>query len=442
LEAVQATVRSAIQCAEAPAWAQSPDVVLQCLDGVEQAERCLAVAKLHLIRQVDVQGIAAADGTRVGTWLWHRLRVTGAAARRLVRLAKAVDDRPGLDRALCDGVVSVDQVAAIVKSLDALPTDVGADVTAKAEAEMLGWADQLDPRELTVVGARVLEHVAPEVAEALDEKRVQRDTRSAFAARSLSLFDQGDGRVRISGWLDTEMAAVVTAALDPLCSPRHRPNPNTGGAGVGGGLGADGAGPTGAADRVVADERTYGQRRADALVEVCRLVLNTGDLPENGGDRPQLTVTIRFSDLRDQVGAATLDTGGQLTATHARRLACDAHLLPAVLGTQGQVLDVGQSRRLITGALRRALVVRDHGCAFPGCDRPPRWTEGHHIRSWIDGGPTSLDNSVLLCGPHHRMIHHSDWSVRLGHDGLPEFLPPAHLDPHQRPRRNIYHHRT
>jgi hypothetical protein len=286
------------------------------------------------------------------------------------------------------------------------------------------------------------------------------------------------------------MAAVVTAALDPLCSPRHRPNPNpntgTGagagtdsypgtrpgsGTGVGGGLGADGAGlrdgaglgggpgftgggpglgggpgfdggPTSAADRVVADERTYGQRRADALVEVCRLVLNTGDLPENGGDRPQLTVTIRFSDLRDQVGAATLDTGDRLTATHARRLACDAHLLPAVLGSQGQVLDVGQSRRLITGALRRALVVRDGGCAFPGCDRPPRWTEGHHIRSWVDGGPTSLDNSVLLCGPHHRMIHHSDWSVRLGHDGLPEFLPPAHLDPQQRPRRNIYHHRT
>jgi hypothetical protein len=170
--------------------------------------------------------------------------------------------------------------------------------------------------------------------------------------------------------------------------------------------------------------------------------LNTGQLPENGGDRPQLTITINFNDLRDQTGTATLDTGDQLTPTQARRLACDAHLLPAVLGSQGQVLDVGQSRRLITGALRRALVLRDRGCAFPGCDRPPRWTEGHHIQPWTHGGPTTLDNSVLLCGPHHRVIHHSTWTVRLAPDRHPEFTPPAYLDPEQRPRRNIYHHRT
>jgi hypothetical protein len=177
-------------------------------------------------------------------------------------------------------------------------------------------------------------------------------------------------------------------------------------------------------------------------VEICRLALNTGKLPENGGDRPQVTVTINFDNLRDQIGAATLDTGERLTPAQARRLACDAQLLPAVLGTHGQVLDLGQSRRLITGALRRALVLRDGGCAFPGCDRPPRWTEGHHIQPWSNGGATSLDNSVLLCGPHHRVIHHSTWQVRLGPDQQPEFIPPGHVDLEQRPRRNIYHHRT
>jgi hypothetical protein len=218
------------------------------------------------------------------------------------------------------------------------------------------------------------------------------------------------------------------------------------GAGMGGNAGTAGPGgvgdPPGIGDPAVADQRTSGQRRADALVELCRLTLNTGELPENGGDRPQLTITINFNDLREKTGTATLDTGDQLTPTQARRLACDAHLLPAVLGSQGQVLDVGQSRRLITGALRRALVLRDRGCAFPGCDRPPRWTEGHHIQPWTDGGPTTLDNSVLLCGPHHRAIHHSTWQVRLGPDRRPEFIPPAYLDPEQRPRRNIYHHRT
>jgi hypothetical protein len=181
-----------------------------------------------------------------------------------------------------------------------------------------------------------------------------------------------------------------------------------------------------------------GQRRADALVEVCRLALNTGDLPVNGGDRPQVTVTIPFDLLLAQLGAATLDTGERLSPAQARRLACDAQILPAVLGGEGQVLDVGQSRRLFTGPLRRALVLRDRGCAFPGCDRPHRWADGHHIRSWVDGGPTSLDNAVLLCRHHH----HSDWTVRLGHDGMPEFIPPACIDLHQRPRRNVYHRRT
>lgn len=137
-----------------------------------------------------------------------------------------------------------------------------------------------------------------------------------------------------------------------------------------------------------------------------------------------------------------LHSGQRLTAGQVRRLACDAQVLPAVLGGEGQVLDVGQSRRLINGPLRRALVLRDGGCAFPGCDRPARWCHGDHIRSWVDGGPTALDNAVLLCGRHHRLVHAGDWVVRLGHDSRPEFVPPAYVDPHRRPRRNSYHRRT
>jgi hypothetical protein len=226
--------------------------------------------------------------------------------------------------------------------------------------------------------------------------------------------------------LDTEAAAIVSAALDPLCNPRR--------------TGTD-ARP-GTDDAALADERTAAQRRADALVEICQLALNTEELPVNGGDRPQVHVIIDFEALRRQIGAGTLDTGDLLTPTQVRRLACDAQILPAVLGGQGQVLDVGQSRRLFTGPLRRALVLRDRGCAFPGCDRPPRWCDGHHIDSWIDGGPTSLNNAVLLCRHHHRLIHHTRWTVRLGHDGLPEFIPPQFIDPHQRPRRNTYHQRN
>ena len=428
LEAVERIRVDALVCADTPAWSVSDAEAVACLVSVQQSMQAMTAVMLHLIRQVDARGIPGVQGTpRTVDWLRAQLLISGPVAGRLVRLARAVDEHPGLDQALSAAVVNVEQVTEIVAACDALPADVGVVVAGKAQAVLLGWATELDPGQLRVLGKRVLAYVDPQLAEAADRKAVGRQNATAFDNRNLSILPAGDARVRVSGWLDTEMATVVTAALDPLCSPRRHTDP--------------GATET-ADDPVVADERTFGQRRADALVEVCRLALNTEELPTNGGDRPQVTLTMNVEHLRDQLGLATLDNGDRLTATQARRLACDAHLLPAVLGTPGQVLDVGQSRRLITGALRRALTLRDGGCAFPGCDRPPRWCDGHHIRSWIDGGATSLNNSVLLCRHHHRVIHHTDWTVRLGNDGLPEFLPPAHVDPHQRPRRNLYHRRT
>ena len=185
--------------------------------------------------------------------------------------------------------------------------------------------------------------------------------------------------------------------------------------------------------------RSPAQRRADALVEVCRLVLACDRLPDNGGSRPQLAVTVNFDVLRQQLGVATLDTGEVLSPTAVRRLACDAMIIPAVFATTGEVLDLGRRRRLFTGPIRQALILRDRGCAFPGCDRPPRWTDGHHIISWLDGGDTDLSNGVLLCEHHHRLIHHSPWQVRIRTDGMPEFIPPTYVDPLQRPQRNLYH---
>jgi Domain of unknown function (DUF222) len=177
-------------------------------------------------------------------------------------------------------------------------------------------------------------------------------------------------------------------------------------------------------------------------VEICRLVSASTRLPDNGGDRPQVVVTMDFEDLREQTGRGTFDDGTPVSPQAVRRMACDAGVVPAVLGSTGQVLDLGRERRLITGPLRRALVLRDHGCAFPGCDRPARWCHGHHLTHWADGGPTSLHNTVLICGYHHRLIHHSDWTVTINPaDGLPDFHPPAYIDPNQHPQRNQYHRR-
>jgi hypothetical protein len=130
---------------------------------------------------------------------------------------------------------------------------------------------------------------------------------------------------------------------------------------------------------------------------------------------------------------AVLETGTTLSAGRARVLACDATIIPTVLGSASEPLDIGRATRVVPPALRRALITRDAGCAFPGCRRPARWADAHHIRHWADGGPTALNNLVLLCNHHHDVIHHTHWEVAIV-DGRPVFTPPAWLDPLRRPR--------
>jgi len=148
-----------------------------------------------------------------------------------------------------------------------------------------------------------------------------------------------------------------------------------------------------------------------------------------------------YDVLRKAVGTAVLDTGDTISPETARHLACDAELIPAVLDSAGQVLDIGRERRNIPTPIRRALILRDKGCAFPACDRPARWTDAHHIDHWSNGGPTAIHNLVLLCRRHHQTVHHTEWAVRIAADGIPEFTPPAWIDQQQTPRRNKLHRR-
>jgi len=451
LEALTRIRAEVAGCVDAPVWALSEADVVACLDAVAVVQAQLAVVQAHLVREVEGRGVPAAQhATGTAAWLRQRLRIGASAAARLVELAREVDRRPALDRALAAGSVNPEQAQVIAAGVRELAghRDVDPVVVDKAETVLIDYAGQFDPAGLRALGARVLGHVAPEIAERVDAAVLARQEARAWQTRTLHLSAVGDGRVRLTGWLDTEAAATLTAALDPLCNPGHRPRTTTAAATTAAGPApaaattagrAAAAGPAaGAGGR---DERTPGQRRADALTEICHLALACGDLPINGGDRPQLVITIPYDPLHRQLGTGTLDTGDRLHPTTVRRLACDAHLIPAVLGSPSQILDLGQSRRLITGPLRRALVLRDHGCAFPGCDRPARWCHAHHITPWTHGGPTTLDNAVLLCGHHHRTIHHTGWTVRLAPDKHPEFIPPTYLDPHQHPRRNTYHHR-
>lgn len=167
---------------------------------------------------------------------------------------------------------------------------------------------------------------------------------------------------------------------------------------------------------------------------MCGQVLDAGLQAESGGQRPVVTVHISLEELQRRCRAATLDTGHGLHPEALRMIACDAGVIPMVLNGAGTPLDVGRLKRTIPDGLRRAVAARDLGCAHPGCDRPPSWAEIHHIIPWQDGGMTRLDNLVMLCRPHHRLIHYSGWIVRI-RDGLPEFIPPRWIDPDQAPRR-------
>ncbi|MPY85458.1 MAG: DUF222 domain-containing protein, partial [Actinophytocola sp.] len=172
--------------------------------------------------------------------------------------------------------------------------------------------------------------------------------------------------------------------------------------------------------------------------ELLDFTQRAADLPTEAGEKPVLMVTMTLDDLCGSGDTAPPLLNGDIpvSAEEARLLACDSRVIPAVLGSKGEVLDLGREERTASRAQRRALHLRDRGCVFPSCTRPAHWTQAHHIREWIDGGPTDLRNLALLCGQHHRLIHASDWSIRMAADGKPECIPPPWLDATRAPRRN------
>ncbi|XVU23518.1 DUF222 domain-containing protein [Actinoplanes sp. CA-054009] len=435
----------AARLASAPVWPLTDDDLVTSLRAAYRLEQTATALQARLIHQSGVAGLPARQGSRTTkAWLRAQLRCDPRPARDLTDLAAALARHPPLEQALLDGRMDTRQATAAADTIDTVSTGLAdlddvspaeaAEVIRQARATLIDLSGQLPALQLRRVGDRILEHVAPHIAERAEEAALARQETRAHRSRGFTLSAPRNGQVRLSGTLGLEDAALVQAALDPLCRPlaTGHPNPDSP---------ATTGHPTPDSDEST-DEHRPAQQRADALVDVCRLALRTEKLPASGGEPAQLTVTIPYDPLTRALGVATTDTGARLSAETARRLACDARILPVVLGGQSQVLDLGRSCRLATGPLRRALNARDGGCAFPDCDRPARWTDAHHVLSWAEGGTTTLDNLVLLCRRHHRLIHHptAGWRIRLNADGRHDFIPPATLDPAQRPRRNVLHH--
>ena len=389
------------------------------LTRVQALVAMLTALSAGLVAEATGRGVPAQLGYRsTQTWLREAAHLSGHHARQLVTLGQVTVEHPVVGAAVSAGVVTVDQAVTIGPTLSDLASRVDPTIVAAAAECLLDCAATLGPEQLAIAGQRVLSHVAPEIAEEADADALRRIEERARINRGLALTpDRANQRVRIVGWLTPEQGAVFTAALEPFAVKRPR------------------------LDAVDVDDRTPAQRRADALEEISRLVLCTDKLPGNGTDRPHLAVTVDFDALAKRLSYGMLDNGLAVTPDTVRRLACDARILPAVMDTAGQVLDLGRTQRVWTGAARRAVILRDRGCIFPDCDKPPAWCDVHHINYYSHGGGTDLCNAALLCAFHHYLIHHSDWHITMAGDGMPEVIPPAWLDPMQRPRRNAYHRR-
>ncbi len=306
---------------------------------------------------------------------------------------------PATAAELAAGAIGPTHVRVITATMRRIPPSTHPEVAAQAEQTLATAARRFDPTALARIGERLLAHLDPDGKAPAEEPEHQRELRVRTGP---------DGTVSLNGKLDPEGGARVLEVLNSL-NGRRPP--------------VDG----------VPDLRSPARRNADALIEAMSYLLDEGELPTRGGQRPHLVLTMKLTDLIDGLGSAVLDTGGRLTAAEARRLACDSCVVPMVLDTDSMPLDVGRQHRLATAALRDALGQRDQGCAFPGCDRPPRYCHAHHLVSWLDGGETKLANLCLLCERHHVIVHRQGWHIRLDGRGRPEFVPPKTVDPTRTP---------
>ena len=333
----------------------------------------------HWLRYLSA--FAAADGaahaaTSTAGWLRATCRLAPGDARARVLTARRLRDQPAVAAALATGEITLPHAVLITRAVAELADATDPDTAADVEEPLVAAARELDPTRLAREIAHARHALAPEAA--------NRDEQTRHARRRLSLRPGFDAMTGLDGLLDPEGAETVQTALAAL------------------------AGPTGADDA-----RTPAQRRADALVELCRHALDGGQLPAHGRQRPHLVVTVGLDTLRGLAGSPAADTtwAGPVTAETARRLACDAAITRVILDPNSEPLDVGRRTRTIPPAIRTALNLRDRGCVFPGCDRPPPWTEAHHVIHWLDGGHTALHNLVLLCARHHHTIHTGTWHI-------------------------------
>ncbi|MFI7119687.1 DUF222 domain-containing protein [Amycolatopsis sp. NPDC049868] len=399
---------------------------LELAHGVEQSLQVIRVATACLGRflaEIEDRGVKDLYGYgRTDKWFADMAGLSVGEARAVVNRALALNPTRALDgtevppvapataAVAAQGLVGDERIDQILEILKNLPADTSAEDRESAEKILADLAPNAGPRQLADAEAKLQGWLNPDGNE-------PKDPEPKGPRREITLERRKDGFWKLTGLLDDETGARTAAALEAYAQPRP----------------VDEFGQ--------ADLRMKCERMGDAWAELLDLAIACPDQPGTSGYRTLIHVTIGLEELKSGLGTACLDFVGTMTAREARLAACDCLMLPVVMSAAGEPLDLGRLRRFVTPGQRRALNIRDGGCAFPGCHRKPKNCHAHHIHHWADGGPTDLRNLVLLCGFHHRLIHHGDWEVRMAADGLPEFIPPQYRDPLRQPRRNTLHHR-
>jgi hypothetical protein len=380
------------------AWALSPEELGECLEKAYAAQARLAALTLGLVAQADRSDLATYEGSAgLVAWLREHVRLAPGEGKRQVRLARALEEHPITEQALAAGSFPAASAAVILEALAVLSIDEAdageSGVLERAETYLAGEAHSHDTHTLRRLAAHLDEVIDPDGADARLAEQLARAEAKAARETFLTLHhDEANAVTNGLFRLPLVQGVKLQRMLESLTNP-GRPDP------------------------IPVEDPASGvrlcpeERRGHALVELVDR-FPAGKLPKLGGSDPTVVVTMSLETLVGGLQAAHLDTGHAISPGQARRLAAQAGVIPAVLGTSSEVLDLGRRARFFTKKQRLALLVQQGGtCAVDGCQHSAAGGDAHHLTAYHEGGPTDLANGALVCSRHHTLADHPDYTV-------------------------------
>ena len=377
--------------------ALTPEQVAAEVAAVQALRREADALHLALVAAADrADAHRATDAASLTALVATESGVTRREAAREIRLAHRIEAAPRVREALAEPGMSTTKAAIVTDALDTLPTNLTTAQRDLVEQDMVDAARVMTADQLRRKARRAIEVVDVERADRIENDQLTRDESAQRQQREFWIGRPDDtGLVPFGGRTDAVTADMLRAVVESKTAPRASAAENAG--------------------------LKPQEKAGEAFAEIVRHLPRDG-YGNHGGVAATLVVTVDEQTLRGETDrAGVTELGTPVSARQLRQLACNAGILPVVMNGTSQVLDEGRAKRHHTAAQRIALAQRDQGCAFPDCDRPPGWTEAHHVTPWSHGGPTNLESGVLLCSHHHHRVHDAHLAIRFADDGMPEF---------------------